>query len=358
MSAVPVNMSLTFDPIRTRTRGEGSVVKVRAANCGQGASAIAWRLVPIDAHTGALEWIIPPGGAWPVVAEVSPGETTMWHLEVRPSNKPAPGVYPYRPYVELPDAGGTVTTTGDFSIEVPPPAHLRVVRWIGQHLIPLGITLILAVGAVAAWWFLMGRWVIVPNLMAYEVALAQAEAGRAGLRYNIIPGFDPSVPDGVVYKQLPAPTTRTLRGETIQVHVARSMTVPVIAGLSKEVAENILRENEFAVIYSQENSLERYDSVLGTDPPEGTRVPHGTQVSILLAAVDFSQLASKDFREVRSILERRGLTIRAYYWDVGVIVDEPRGICRRALSRTDSPCVAVVFGGPQDGVVTVGVVAG
>lgn len=354
-----VELFLNVSPDRVRTRRRATSVSVTASNRGLDSVSFRWQFVAdaVDADGDLLEWFNPPDGVWPIAATLEENALVSWSIALRPPNKVRPGASVLRPYVDLATGAMARITTNTLTLDVPPSLPKRILKWLRAHWILLSLSVVALSAGVIVWWLLSGRWTTVPNVSGYDEEMAVAAIHDAGLHSDAQSQFSDTADPGITIGQSPGPSARLKRGETVKIFVASSVTIPSVDGLSSSDAQTSLRNLGLEAEFIRQESLERYDSVLGTEPREGTRVPSGSRVSIVLATVDFSKLSGRPLTEVRRILERRGLSVDAYYFDVGRIVDEERGLCRAAGSGADAPCLAVVFGGPTSRRMSVGVIA-
>lgn len=352
-------------PDAVRVGRRESSFTIDMVNPSDRAVSFRWELVLQDSPNEATtdhfaSWLVPPDSqAWPIATEIPAGGRTSWEIGLSsPPDGIGPGRYRLRPHIDLSGASTGTVTVSTFTVEVLASLPVRAMQWVRRHLLTIVIVVVIAFCVVLGWWLLVGRYTTVPNLSGYTQQQAQSALSSEDLKGVFSDEFSANAPSGVVISQEPAMLSRAERGTEVAAILAENAVVPQVAGLTTADAAKALAGADLTPRYREEPSTQRYGTVLGTEPSENSRVPLRSDVYLRVAAVDFNELAGRQLTEVRKALERRGLQVRAYYWDVGQIIDGTQGTCRSASDGVSRPCVAVAFGGPSsDGVVDVGVVA-
>lgn len=131
-----------------------------------------------------------------------------------------------------------------------------------------------------------GAKVEVPNLQGMTEEQARQTLEGLGLKLGEVEDYyieDPSEPVGVVVSQDPEWGTLLRKGEKVNVTVSREMKMPKVTGLSKEEAEEKLRQLGARVIEIVNKPVDDEDDigkVLSQDPPPGKLISPGTNIRL------------------------------------------------------------------------------
>jgi serine/threonine-protein kinase len=181
--------------------------------------------------------------------------------------------------------GTTEAITREPTAVLPASARTSRGRALRAGLIPLVVAL-LVLGTVA----LAARLgtkpppqVAVPSFDRMTRSQAVARADRSGLELTFSLG-ESDVTKGLVIGQQPVPGARLSHGGTVHLILSKGppmTTVPSLIGMSTtlEVLAT-LEQNHLA--YGGVRNVPGEAGIVGTDPPEGTSVPYGTRVVILV----------------------------------------------------------------------------
>lgn|GEM_PF-933095 len=159
-------------------------------------------------------------------------------------------------------------------------------RWL---LVASGV-LALAFAALLAWLVvspLLRTKVEVPNLVRRNVEEARREAESRGFRFREGGAeYNAYFEADRVITQTPAAGKRVAKGSEITVVVSRGpLTVPYLRGLLVEDARAALKREglEVGEVFYEETDEYKPGVVLGSDPPEGTRLSGGEKVNLVVS---------------------------------------------------------------------------
>jgi beta-lactam-binding protein with PASTA domain len=158
-------------------------------------------------------------------------------------------------------------------------------RFIFLTLVLLVVALVSALTAMR--FAIHGREVAVPDLVGKPPAEARRLADAAGFQMNVERQYySPTVPEGKILSQLPAPGTKVRRGW--QIRVAESLgpqrvEIPNVLGESQRAAQiNILRRGLDVGAVAQIGMLgPPADQVLGQSPPPNASGIAAPKISLL-----------------------------------------------------------------------------
>ncbi|MCA1727292.1 MAG: protein kinase [Actinobacteria bacterium] len=159
----------------------------------------------------------------------------------------------------------------------------RAVLW--RWMVPL----LLIVLAVAALFLVVrlarggGPQVAVPTFQGLTRAQAQDRAARAGLEVSFLQNPD-GAPAGTVIGQSPPAGTRVSQGETISLIVSKGPPLVIVPGLTDLVNEDdvIERLTQAGLEFDSFRTVEQGTGIVGTIPEEGSQVPAGTKVVVVV----------------------------------------------------------------------------
>lgn len=174
--------------------------------------------------------------------------------------------------------------------ESQPGKRPRILGLEKRWLLAASGALVLAFAALLAWLVvlpLLRTKVEVPNLLRKNVEEARREAESRGFRFRE-GGAEYSAyfeADRVI-NQTPAAGKRVAKGSEITVVVSRGpLTVPYLRGLLLEDARAALKREGLGVGEVSYEDTDEYKPgvVLGSDPPEGTRLSGGETVNLVVS---------------------------------------------------------------------------
>jgi len=130
-------------------------------------------------------------------------------------------------------------------------------------------------------------FVAVPALAGQDEDEAGDELTRLRLKVTVTRTNDERVAEGKVIRTSPAALTRLREGQTVTVVVSAGkpkVQVPDVAGQPLEQARKALTDDGFKVVDRAEpNDQVPAGAVIGTDPPTGTEVERGSQVTLVVS---------------------------------------------------------------------------
>jgi beta-lactam-binding protein with PASTA domain/serine/threonine protein kinase len=130
-------------------------------------------------------------------------------------------------------------------------------------------------------------FVAVPALAGQDEDEAGQELARLRLKVTVTRTNDERVAEGKVIRTSPAALTRLREGQTVTVVVSAGkpkVQVPDVAGQPLEQARKALTDDGFKVVDRAEpNDQVPAGAVIGTDPPTGTEVERGSQVTLVVS---------------------------------------------------------------------------
>jgi beta-lactam-binding protein with PASTA domain/serine/threonine protein kinase len=130
-------------------------------------------------------------------------------------------------------------------------------------------------------------FVAVPALAGQDEDEAGDELARLRLKVTVTRTNDERVAEGKVIRTSPAALTRLREGQTVTVVVSAGkpkVQVPDVAGQPLEQARKVLTDDGFKVVDRPEpNDQVPAGTVIGTDPPTGTEVERGSQVTLVVS---------------------------------------------------------------------------
>jgi beta-lactam-binding protein with PASTA domain len=158
-------------------------------------------------------------------------------------------------------------------------------RFVFLTLVLLVVALVSALTAMR--FAIHGREVAVPDLVGKTPSEARRIADAGGFQMNVERRYySPTVPEGKVLSQLPAPSTKVRRGW--QIRVAESLgpqrvEIPNVLGQSQRAAQiNILRRGlDVGALAQIEMPSAPADQVLGQSPPPNASGIAAPKISLL-----------------------------------------------------------------------------
>lgn len=168
-----------------------------------------------------------------------------------------------------------------------------------------------------------GDLVAAPDLIGRPLVESQRVLADLGLNLRVTDERpDPTYPGGRVIRQSPEPGVDIKRGRTMTVSVSSGIdmrAVPALAGLPARQAELELTRAGLTLGDILEASSDRVDRgrVIGSTPGEGTLVPAGQGITLLVslgrrpAELVMPLLVGRGPDEARAIAEGLGLVVRS-----------------------------------------------
>jgi serine/threonine-protein kinase len=126
----------------------------------------------------------------------------------------------------------------------------------------------------------------VPPVEGLSESEATGTISKAGFNPKVTHTFSDTVEKGQVISQSPAPGTELTKGRTITLSVSKGregVAVPKLTGLSQEDAEAQLKDLGLSSKVTEQESTKDPGSVIAQDPPAGTTVDKGAEVSLTVA---------------------------------------------------------------------------
>ena len=131
-------------------------------------------------------------------------------------------------------------------------------------------------------------------------------------------GNDPDQENGVILKQTPNEGIEVYVGKEVVLTVnnlGESVTIPPVSGLPQEQAESVITDRELVpkiVTVADDETAKGY--VTGTNPPEGTSVTPGTEITIYVSSgpsegIAVPQVIDKSLEAAKAEIMAAGLTV-------------------------------------------------
>ncbi len=161
----------------------------------------------------------------------------------------------------------------------------------------------------------------VPEITGVDLETARARLAQQGLRLhpNIRDVYSKDVPAGLVMRQSPDANDRVRMGREIQVTVSRGpeyVVVPDVVGVSKVEAQLQITQQNLTVgdVTEEFNPEVPPNTVVGQDPPGGTRLEESNAVDIVVArgsrsepTVQVPDVRGMALQDAKRVLEELGL---------------------------------------------------
>jgi eukaryotic-like serine/threonine-protein kinase len=247
---------------------------------------------------------------------------------------------------------------------VPPPGQssVRVARITtirrprrskkGPLLLLLALVLV-AGGAVGAWWFGWERYTSAPAVLGMMQNPAEKKLEAAGLTVEVgDPAYSETVPEGRVLGADPAAGDRVLDGGTVTLVVSlgkERYDVPRTQGASEDEAQDALLDAHlaFGKAIGRWSETVPEGTVLRSDPPAGQTLRPGTVVDLYVSKgrkpLTVTDWTGKNFVEARTALERKGFEVSS--------TDEYSDTVAEGDVISQSPDEGTLFRGDQVGFV-------
>jgi serine/threonine-protein kinase len=238
-----------------------------------------------------------------------------------PNQRPSWARLPEAPQQPRPNTG-TVHRSGDLLDRDRPSLRQRYSALVNttkrRRMVAVALVLVGLLVAGGGWWFGLGRYTSAPSLIQLSQAQAQTMARQHGLKVKIGDGrYDDKIAKGVVIGQEPGGEQRILRGGTITLNLSRGperYTVPNEQGrVYSEAAATLTSEKMVPKrVDAYDNSLPA-GFVLSTDPPAGTVVPPGAQITVTVskgkAPITVPNVIGEDQATAQQQLQALGLQV-------------------------------------------------
>ena len=153
----------------------------------------------------------------------------------------------------------------------------------------LALILVLLAGAIAFFLLRGGGTssVLVPTVLGKSKDDATKTLTNAGFQVSLIPVPRANTPPGRVIEQDPTAGSRAPEGSTVKITYSiglGSAIIPNVKGTSKADAEKQLKDAGFQTTIRNEHSNNvKQGTVIGTDPPAGTKLERQKTVTILVS---------------------------------------------------------------------------
>jgi serine/threonine-protein kinase len=237
------------------------------------------------------------------------GRPSWARLPSRGPGRPGPDTAPAR-------AGRRHAPRGGFGL----PGGLRqlTATAAGRRAVVAGLVVLGLLLALGGWWFGVGRYTSTPALTGLTRAQAGAAAAAKGFRLAYDAGrFDEKIPKDTVVGQRPAVDQRIVKGGTITLTLSlgpERYTVPDENGQPYDQAVADLTQRKLVP-----KRVDVYDdtmpagNVLATDPPKGSVVPPGTEITVKVskgkAPISVPSVINSDLATAQQTLENLGLQV-------------------------------------------------
>ena len=189
-----------------------------------------------------------------------------------------------RTQVVSPVGGGDTGTQP--AARVTDPARRRRAVWV---LVSLALLVVLGVAAVGIGLYLSSDHsakAVLPNVKGKAAATAMRTLQRAGFtNVQKRAGKSTKAQQGKVIEQVPTPVAHKQIATSTQVTLTvgsgpKTVTVPEVAGFTKEAAQNTLKLHHLKVTFVDVDSSNAKGTVVDTAPPAGSEATAGTTVTV------------------------------------------------------------------------------
>ncbi|MFQ6104461.1 MAG: PASTA domain-containing protein [Candidatus Glassbacteria bacterium] len=159
----------------------------------------------------------------------------------------------------------------------------------------------------------------IPNLVGMEYEKARLICQEKGLVLNKQgEKFEQDTPPGFIISQDPLPELVMKRGRRVDVIVSLGQeltSIPDVTGLEADRAGRILETAGLKVLGERRQPSEVFKEgkVMGIDPPPGSRVKSGTEITLIISTGPISfimpLLEERTLEEAKYIIEDMGLSL-------------------------------------------------
>ncbi|MFL6238060.1 MAG: Stk1 family PASTA domain-containing Ser/Thr kinase [Actinomycetes bacterium] len=204
---------------------------------------------------------------------------------------------------------------------VTPPSKAKTGRrrWFSFGRIVIAIVTVLAlVAGGLGYYFAVGRYAHVPNVISLDEASATSKLKHAGFDvHKGAPVFSAAVDPGKVAKTSPAANAHVHKGDAVTIYLSKGRelyAVPQLKGKTRDQAEAALRKLHLVPSYESDFSTTvAADHVIATEPVAGKRLAPGTEVLVHVSKgpqpVDIPDERGKPETVANSVLTGLGLTV-------------------------------------------------
>ncbi len=157
----------------------------------------------------------------------------------------------------------------------------------------------------------------VPELDSSDIETARTKLEKLGFVVTVKFQVNEAIPKGKVFAQIPSAGGLVEQGDTVEILVSDGplgISVPVVAAQQSLEALNFVNSSGLSgeLVDTYDDTI-RVGEVIGTNPPQGTRVGAGTKVQLLVsrgpAPRTVPDILNKPAQEAMAALGRNGLSI-------------------------------------------------
>jgi serine/threonine-protein kinase len=189
--------------------------------------------------------------------------------------------------ISRPDAPASAHTQVLGGPLVPPtaPSTKTRRRWwsTGRLVIAIGLVLAL-IGAGIGYYFAIGRYTHVPNVVAMKPTLATSKLQHDGFKVRTGSAVFSTVDAGLVAKTSPNADARVHNGQTVTIYVSKGIeqyAVPQLKNKTQAQADQALRALHLVPTFSFDYSTTvKSGVVISTNPPAGKKLPRDSDVAV------------------------------------------------------------------------------
>ncbi|MBV2362422.1 Stk1 family PASTA domain-containing Ser/Thr kinase [Streptomonospora nanhaiensis] len=203
----------------------------------------------------------------------------------------------------------------DLDDDLPPARRGRLDR---RHYPMLLVSAVLAVVLVVlGWWFFIGRYEPVPDVVGMGEEEAANVLRDAGLRMEVADSevYSDSVEPGLIAEVDPAVDDRVLPNDTVTVSLSKgpqTVEMPDVVGQSASDARAALEDQGFTEITEEQTTSheEPAGTVLSTDPEPGAEADREGEIVLTVAqGFDLPDVVGQNQDQARTTLEDLGLRV-------------------------------------------------
>ncbi|MDA0565418.1 Stk1 family PASTA domain-containing Ser/Thr kinase [Streptomonospora sp. S1-112] len=218
------------------------------------------------------------------------------------------------------EAGGLadLRDPDDLDDDLPPERRGPLGRLDRRHYPALLVSAVLAlVLIVLGWWFFIGRYEPVPDVVGMGEEEAANVLRDAGLRMEVADSqvYSDDVEPGLIAEVDPGVDDRVLPNDTVTVSLSKgpqTVEMPDVVGQSASDARAALEEEGFTEITEEQTTSheEPAGTVLSTDPEPGAEADREGEIVLTVAqGFDLPDVVGQDQEQARSTLEDLGLQV-------------------------------------------------
>jgi serine/threonine-protein kinase len=206
----------------------------------------------------------------------------------------------------------------------PPPAtsktggRRRWWRFTGGRLIVAVVVVLALVAAGLGYYFAIGRYAHVPNIIGQSPAAATTKLKHDGFTVkNGTAVFSATVTTGLVAKTSPGPGDRLHKGETVTIYASKGIeqyAVPNVKSKTQAQADQALRAQHLNPTFTNDYSTTvKSGLVISTEPVAGKKLPPGSTVTVHVskgpAPVDIPDETGQKEQVANQVLTGLGLKV-------------------------------------------------